>query len=202
VTVSVKNTGDRTGAEVPQLYVGMPASTGEPPKQLKGYEKLSLGPGESKTATMRLDSRSFSHFNEGAGGWVVAKGCYRIMVGRSSRDIAQQAVVAVGGAKCPGAKAQIARPAPRRCVDTRKFGFRLHHAVGARVVKVVVFVNGKRRLSLRGRDLTRVTLRKLPKKRFVVKVVATQNTGSQLISTRVYHGCKKTRPRTRAHHHR
>jgi hypothetical protein len=109
--------------------------------------------------------------------------------------------VAVGGAKCPGSKAQIAQPAPQKCVDTRKFGFRLHHAVGARVVKAVVFVNGKRRLKLSGKDITRVTLSKLPKKRFVVRVVATQNTGSQLISTRVYHGCKKTKPHTRARHH-
>jgi beta-glucosidase len=200
VTVGVKNTGDRAGAEVAQLYVGMPASTGEPPKQLKGYEKVSLPAGGSKTATFKLDRRSFAYYDPNAGGWTVAKGCYQIMVGSSSRDIAQHATVAVGGAKCTGTKAQIARPAPRACVDTRKFGFQLHHAVGARVVKVVVFVNGKRRLSLKGRDLTRVTLRKLPKKRFVVKVVASQNTGSQLISTRVYHGCKKTKPHTRAHH--
>jgi beta-glucosidase len=201
VTVDVTNTGDRTGAEVPQLYVGMPARTGEPPKQLKGYDKVALGPGESRPVTMKLDRRSFSYFDTATSSWTVAKGCYRIMVGSSSRDVAQQATVAVGGAKCPKAKAQIARPAPRRCVDTRKFGFKLHHAVGARVVAVEVFVNGKRRLKLRGRDLTRVTLRKLPKKRFVVRVVSTQNTGSQLISTRVYHGCKKTRPHTRAHHH-
>lgn len=202
VTVNVKNTGDRTGAEVPQLYVGMPAKTGEPPKQLKGYDKIELGPGETKTATFALDRRSFAYFDTDANDWAVAKGCYQIIVGNSSRDAAQQATVGVGGAKCKGAKAQIARPAPRRCVDTRKFGFKLHHAVGARVVKVVVFVNGKRRLALKGRDLTRVTLRKLPKKRFVVKVVSTQNTGSQLISTRVYHGCKKTKPHTRARHHR
>jgi hypothetical protein len=122
------------------------------------------------------------------------------MVGSSSRDIAQQGVVSVGTAKCPGALAHIAGAATR-CVDTRKFGFALHHAVGARVVKVVVFVNGKRRLSLSGSDIKRVTLTRLPRKRFVVRVVATQNTGSRLTSTRTYHGCRKTRPRTRAHHH-
>src|SRR3954470_9718989 len=201
VTAKVTNTGDRAGAEVPQLYVGMPASTGEPPKQLKGYDKLQLAPGETKTATFKLDRRSFSQFDANANAWTVAKGCYTITVGNSSRDAAQQQTVAIGGAKCPGAKTQLAGSPKQRCVDTRKFGFRLHHAFGARVVKVVVFVNGKRRLSLKGKNLTRVTLRKLPRKRFVVKVVSTQNTGSQLISTRVYHGCKKTRPRTRAHHH-
>src|SRR4051812_18814267 len=49
VTAPVTNTGDRAGAEVAQLYVGMPASTGEPPKQLKGYRKVLLNAGESKT---------------------------------------------------------------------------------------------------------------------------------------------------------
>jgi beta-glucosidase len=200
VSIDVANTGGRAGAEVPQVYVGMPASTGEPPKQLKGYTKVSLNPGETRTVRMKLDSRSFSYWSASAGGWTVAPGCYTIMVGSSSRDIAQQAVVSVGAAKCAGAVAHIAR-APTKCVDTRKFGFALHHAVGARVVKVVVFVNGKRRLSLRGTNITRVTLTKLPRKRFVVRVVATQNTGSRLTSTRTYHGCKKTRPRTRAHHH-
>jgi beta-glucosidase len=202
VAVDVKNTGERTGSEVPQLYVGMPSQTGEPPKQLKGYDKLQLAAGETKTATFKLDRRSFAYWDSDAAAWTVAKGCYGIMVGSSSRNIAQQAVVGVGGAKCAGSKAQIARPAPRKCVDTRKFGFKLHHALGARVVMAVIYVNGKRRLSLKGKSLTRVTLRKLPKKRFVVKVVSTQNTGSQLISTRVYHGCKKTKPHTRARHHR
>jgi hypothetical protein len=149
---------------------------------------------------MQLDSRSFSYWSDSAGGWTVAPGCYTLTVGNSSRDNAQQAVVSVGGAKCTGAVAHIAS-VKAKCVDTRKFGFALHHAVGARVVKVVVSVNGKRRLSLRGKDITRVTLTRLPQKKFVVKVVATQNTGSQLISTRTYTGCKKSRPHTRAHRH-
>jgi beta-glucosidase len=197
VSVAVKNTGSRAGAEVPQLYVGLPPSTGEPPKQLKGYRKVPLQAGESRTVTMTLGQRAFSYW--GTGGWTVAKGCYRIMVGSSSRDIAQQKVVSVGGASCPGAAAQIKRPTPR-CVDTRRFAFKLHHPVGARVVKVVVYVNGKRKLTRRGHNITRVSIARLPKKRFVVKIVATQNTGSQLISTRVYDGCKKSRPSTRSRH--
>jgi hypothetical protein len=178
----------------------MPAAAGEPPKQLKGYDKVSLNPGESKTVTMKLDRRSFSYWDSGAGGWTVAKGCYRIMVGSSSRDIAQQGRVAVGGAKCSGALAQVSRPAPRGCVDRRNFRFTLHRARGARVVKVVVYVNGKRRLTRRGRDIKSVAIARLPKKRFVVRVVSTWNTGGQLISTRVYNGCKKSRPRTRHGH--
>src|SRR3954449_2100969 len=196
-TFTVKNTGTRAGAEVAQLYVGMPNQTGEPPKQLKGYSKVVLSPGQSKDVTLSLGRRAFSYW--GTGGWTVAKGCYRIMLGRSSRDIAAQKTVSVGGASCAGAVAHIRRPASK-CVDTRRFSFKLHHPVGARVVKVVIYVNGKRKLPKRGRDITRVSIKRLPKKHFVVKIVQTQNTGARIISTRVYNGCKKSRPTTRSRH--
>ncbi|MEA2409663.1 MAG: beta-glucosidase [Thermoleophilaceae bacterium] len=198
IGAAVKNTGTRQGAEVAQLYVGMPPAAGEPPKQLKSYAKVALEPGQSKTVTMRLDRRAFSYWSTGTG-WTVAKGCYTLMLGSSSRDIAATKVVSVGGAKCPGAAATIARPATR-CVDARRFAFKLHHAVGARIVRVVVFVNGRKKLALRGHDIKRVTIARLPRKRFVVRIETTSSTGAQLISTRVYHGCKKTRPRTHARH--
>jgi hypothetical protein len=92
--------------------------------------------------------------------------------------------------------------AAKRCVDRRKFSFKLHHAPKARVVKVVVYVNGKRKLVKRGKDIRRVTIRRLPKRRFVVRIVATQSSGSQLISTRTYKGCSKGKPRVRARHHK
>jgi hypothetical protein len=85
----------------------------------------------------------------------------------------------------------------KRCVDRRKFSFRLHHAKRARVVKVVVYVNGKRKLRRRGHSIRRITLRRLPKKRFKVRIEATQSTGGKLISTRTYRGCRKSRPHTR-----
>jgi hypothetical protein len=89
-------------------------------------------------------------------------------------------------------------PPRRRCVDRRKFTFKLHHARGARVVDVVVFVNGRRKIHKRGRNIRSVTLKRLPRRKFRVKIVATQSGGSKLISTRTYKGCKKSRPRTRA----
>jgi hypothetical protein len=91
-------------------------------------------------------------------------------------------------------------PSRRRCVDRRKFTFKLHHAKRARVVDAVVFVNGKRKIHKRGRNIESVTLERLPQRRFKVKIVATQSGGSKLISTRTYKGCKKSRPRTRARH--
>jgi hypothetical protein len=71
-------------------------------------------------------------------------------------------------------------------------------------VRVEAFVNGKRRLRRRGHDIRSIVLRKLPTKRFVVRIVSTHSTGSQLVSTRTFRGCKKTRPKThrRGHRHR
>jgi hypothetical protein len=105
--------------------------------------------------------------------------------------------VLLGG--CAGA---LGLPAASRCVDTRKFSFRLHHPRRARIVGLEVFVNGKRILSRRGRNISRLTLVRLPKRTFRVRIVATQSTGSKLVSTRTYRGCAKSRPRTRGHHHR
>jgi hypothetical protein len=91
---------------------------------------------------------------------------------------------------------RVGLPSSDRCADRRKFTFVLHHAPHARVVRVQVFVNGKLKLSRRGRKLRRITIKRLPQGKFQVKVVATQNTGSILTSTRTYRGCKKSRPTT------
>jgi hypothetical protein len=104
--------------------------------------------------------------------------------------------VLIGG--CPA----LPLPSKHACVDRRKFTFKLHHARGARVVAVEVFVNGKRTVSRRGHDIKQVTIRRLPRRKFKVKIVATQSGGSQLISTRTYHGCTKSHPTTRGRHHR
>ena len=91
---------------------------------------------------------------------------------------------------------------PRRCTDRRKFAFKLHHGPGTRVVKVAVFLNGRRILRRKGRNIRRVAVQALPRRRFKLRIVATQTNGSKLISTRHYSGCRKGRPTTRAHHHR
>jgi hypothetical protein len=93
-------------------------------------------------------------------------------------------------------------PSSARCVDRRKFSFKLHRYRRARIVRVRAYVNGKRTVNRRGRDIRRVTIRRLPQGTFTVKIVSTQSTGSQLVSTRTYRGCKKSRPRTRGHHRR
>ena len=86
---------------------------------------------------------------------------------------------------------------PRRCLDRRKFRFRIGQPRKGRIVKVVVYVNGKKRLVRRGRRVRRVTLRRLPKGVFTVKIVAISNEGQRTISVRRYRGCRKGRPTTR-----
>ena len=93
VSFKVTNTGHRMGAEVAQVYVGFPGSTGEPPEQLKGYQKVNLSPGQSASLTVALGSRAFQWW--GANGWTTTHGTYRIMVGGSSCDISLTGTVSI-----------------------------------------------------------------------------------------------------------
>src|SRR5215470_12384729 len=87
VRVRVTNTGQRTGADVVELYVGMPASTGEPPRQLKGFAKVDLAPGAAAVVSFTLGPAALSIWDGGGGGWVLRPGPYRAMIGDSSSDI-------------------------------------------------------------------------------------------------------------------
>ena len=96
VTFTVRNTGHREGSAVPQVYVSAPASTGEPPRQLKGFEKLSLQPGESERVSVRLGARAFSRWSSAQDRWLVEPGRYGIRVGSSSRHLPLRGSVAMG----------------------------------------------------------------------------------------------------------
>ena len=88
VEVPVTNTGARSGKEVVQLYVkdctGTPC---RPEKELKGFAKLELGPGESGAVRFEIDARSLSWYSEKLGDWYAASGRYELLIGHSSRDI-------------------------------------------------------------------------------------------------------------------
>ena len=95
-TVTVKNTGNRTGKTVVQLYVSDVESTVlRPVRELKGFEKVELRPGQSKEVTFTLDKRSFAYWNQEIHDWHVETGVFNIEIGQSSRDIAQAATVKV-----------------------------------------------------------------------------------------------------------
>ena len=91
VSFLVKNTGSRAGAEIVQVYLGLPASTGEPPKRLVGWAKVELAPGETREVSVTPDpdatSRPLSYWNVNMNGWERANGDYQVYVGASSRDI-------------------------------------------------------------------------------------------------------------------
>ncbi|MEK5033891.1 glycoside hydrolase family 3 C-terminal domain-containing protein [Paenibacillus sp. FSL R7-0302] len=88
VSVTVKNTGSRTGKEVVQLYVSdMESSVIRPLQELKGFAKIELQPGEERIVTFTLDKRSFAYYNVKLADWHVESGMFTISVGSSSRDI-------------------------------------------------------------------------------------------------------------------
>uniref|UniRef100_A0A7S2KPX3 beta-glucosidase n=1 Tax=Bigelowiella natans TaxID=227086 RepID=A0A7S2KPX3_BIGNA len=87
VQFSVKNVGARAGAEVSQLYLRFPEEVGEPPKQLKGFERVFLQPGKAEDIEIRLTKRDVSIFSETAHSWQIVRGKFEVMVGASSKDI-------------------------------------------------------------------------------------------------------------------
>ncbi|MDQ3936101.1 MAG: hypothetical protein M3340_15875, partial [Actinomycetota bacterium] len=84
------------------------------------------------------------------------------------------------------------------CLRPARIAFKLHRRGRNRVVRVEAFVGGKRRLVSRGRDLRRVELNGLPRTgRMKIRIVATHNTGSRVVSTRSWNGCTKGKPKVR-----
>lgn len=88
VSVKVKNTGGRAGKEIIQLYVRDDESTViRPVQELKGFEKVTLAPGEEKTVEFTLEKRAFAYYNTELADWHVETGDFTILIGKSSRDI-------------------------------------------------------------------------------------------------------------------
>ncbi|KAJ5425331.1 hypothetical protein N7465_000401 [Penicillium sp. CMV-2018d] len=97
ISATVQNTGDVAGAEVAQLYLGLPESApSTPPKQLRGFQKLNLQPGESGTATFELTRRDLSYWDVQTQKWILPSGTFTIYVGASSRDIRVDGQFTVG----------------------------------------------------------------------------------------------------------
>ena len=86
VTVPVTNTGKREGTETVQVYVKRLDDAGAPIKALKGFQKLSLKPGETKKAEIVLDGEAFEYYNENIDELSVMPGRYKILYGTSSLD--------------------------------------------------------------------------------------------------------------------
>ena len=97
VSFRVTNTGQRTGAEVAQLYLDFPpvAEGNEPPLQLKGFRKIDLRPGESRMVQLQLDPHDFSYWSVKNHAWRIAAGTFYVMVGDSSSTLPLHAEASV-----------------------------------------------------------------------------------------------------------
>ena len=96
VTLTVKNTGSLPGDEVVQVYVSKPdARIFRPMQELKGFARVHLEAGESRTVAIPLDDKAFRYWNDPAGRWAVEGGSYTVRVGASSEDIRLEGTVTV-----------------------------------------------------------------------------------------------------------
>jgi beta-glucosidase len=83
----VTNAGKVAGAEVAELYVSDPSAKAKrPERELKGFEKVRLAPGETKHVTLSLDARAFSYWDETAHKWTIDPGKFVIRIGDSSEN--------------------------------------------------------------------------------------------------------------------
>ena len=102
VTLTVTNTGTHAGMEIVQLYVAKPdAKIFRPAQELKGFAKVPLRPGESRTVVIPLDDKAFRYWNTQTNRWEVEGGQYELRVGASSADIRLTAAVEVAGTNAP-----------------------------------------------------------------------------------------------------
>jgi beta-glucosidase len=106
-TFDVTNTGHRAGAEVAQLYVGAPPDNyaREPVRQLRGYQRVALQPGQTAHVTIPIDSRAVSYWSTASHAWTAETGCHAVFVGSSSRDLRLQAPGLDGSLQVCGASA-------------------------------------------------------------------------------------------------
>jgi beta-glucosidase len=95
VTFAVKNIGSRAGAEIAEVYAGLPRAAGEPPKRLVGWSRVELEPGESKSVTVEIEPLFLSVFDAGRHVWQQTPGEYTFMIGGSSQSLPLKETVQV-----------------------------------------------------------------------------------------------------------
>ena len=84
VSATLTNTGSKEGADVAQLYLGDPAATGEPPEQLKGFQRVDLAAGASKQVSFPVTMRDLSTWSDSKNAWTATTGSYAVKVGDTS----------------------------------------------------------------------------------------------------------------------
>ncbi|MFS0776677.1 glycoside hydrolase family 3 C-terminal domain-containing protein [Neobacillus sp. 3P2-tot-E-2] len=128
VTVQVKNTGNMAGKEIVQLYVrDVESNIPRPLKELKGFEKVSLRPGEVKIVSFQLDKRAFAYYNVKLKDWHVETGTFEILIGKSSREILLKETINVEST------VTIQKVVTRNST----FGELMEHPIGAEIMKAM-----------------------------------------------------------------
>ncbi|MDM4762047.1 glycoside hydrolase family 3 C-terminal domain-containing protein [Galbitalea sp. SE-J8] len=128
VAVTVRNTGERVGSEVVQVYVSDPdAAVARPDQELTGFAKLELAPGEARRVRIELDERAFAYWHPSVDRWVVEGGAFEVRVGRSSRDIRLASTVSLEGE----------RVSPPLTLDSPAGDWWQHPVLGPRVRELV-----------------------------------------------------------------
>ena len=112
VTARVTNTGSRAGADVAQLYVTDPSASGQPPRQLEGFARVSLQPGASQTVTFQLTQQNLQYWNSAANNWATSTGTYGIAVGDSDASLPLSGSLPVAAAQL-GQPVTITSPGPQ-----------------------------------------------------------------------------------------
>ncbi len=87
VNFTLKNTGEREGTEIAEVYAALPAAANEPPRRLVGWARVELKPGESKQISIPVDQDRLTIFDVAHNNWQLVPGSYTILVGASSRDL-------------------------------------------------------------------------------------------------------------------
>jgi beta-glucosidase len=112
VRFTVRNVGSLEGSDVAQVYVGDPRKTGEPPEQLRGFERVNLAPGQRIRITITLGEGAFAYWSTRRRAWRVAPGCYRLLVGDSSASLPLRIRFALGNSPAGSRRrSQSRRPA-------------------------------------------------------------------------------------------
>ncbi|MPY56204.1 glycoside hydrolase family 3 C-terminal domain-containing protein [Streptomyces spongiae] len=97
-TVTVTNTGDRFGKHVVQIYVSAPRRpVSSPARELRGFAKVALAPGESTSVEIDLDRRAFAYWDITRDGWAVAAGEYQVQLGENAHDVVAHATLHLTG---------------------------------------------------------------------------------------------------------
>ncbi|GAC1321266.1 MAG: glycoside hydrolase family 3 C-terminal domain-containing protein [Thermoleophilaceae bacterium] len=187
VSFTIRNNGARSGDEVPQVYLGAAAGSPvpEPPKWLAGFERITLGPGQSRRMTITIARRSRQYFDVQTNAWRDLPGCLPVAVGASSGDI-----------RLRGTLCGAAGSTSLLCRAGRSVTIRLRQPRHGRIVKATAYVNGRRTALAHGRRLATITLG-APGPSFAVRVVASTSDHRQLVTGYRFRGCRQVSARAR-----